>query len=125
MMKKHISFVLLSCAMSISPAHAGSPDIGAGEADLSHLESRALTAASDFAARNVEINVLAAAKNKFDENVALINQIDVPGHATFASVNQSGGSGNFAAIMQDGRVNSASAMILQVGSGNRAIINQH
>ena len=124
-MKKLISFVLLLSAMLISPAHAGNSDIGAGEADLSNFESKALTAASDFAARNVEINALTAAKNKFDENVALVNQIDAPGHTTFAFIDQSGGRGNFAAIMQDARVNSASAMIFQVGSGNRAIINQH
>ena len=124
-MKKQISFVLLLCAMLISPAHAGSSDVGAGEADLSNFESKTLTTASDFAARNVEINALGAAKNKFDENVALINQMDVAGHTTFASIDQSGGSGNFAAIMQDARVNSASAMIFQVGSGNRAMVNQH
>ena len=60
----------------------------------------------------------------FDENVALINQTG-DGTVVFASVDQSGGAGNLAVISQDASSNSAVAVVMQVGSNNRALVNQH
>lgn len=123
-MNKHLFAVLLS-AVLITPAHAADADIGPGETATTTFESKALESIADFAGRNAQIKVDLAAGTKYSENVVLINQISGPGHDTYAYVNQSGGTGNLAVIMQDARVNSASAMIFQSGSGNRAVINQH
>lgn len=121
-MKTSIVAVLFTLA-SLVPACAA--DLGPGETTTVTFESAALERISDFAARNVQINAELASGAKYGENVVLINQINGNGHDTYAYVNQSGGTGNVAAIMQDARVNSATAMVFQAGSGNRAVINQH
>lgn len=123
-MNKYLVTVLLS-AVLITPADASDADIGPGETANTTFESKALEGIADFAGRNAQINAQLAAGTRFSENLVLINQINGDGHDTYAYVNQSGGAGNFAVIMQDARAHSASAVVFQVGSGNRAVINQH
>lgn len=122
---KNQFFALLLSAVFVAPAYASGADIGAGESSSTTFESKALEGIADFAGRNAEINAELATGMKFSENVVLVNQLNAVGHETFAYVNQSGGAGNLAVIMQDARMNSATAMVFQVGSGNRAIVNQH
>lgn len=78
----------------------------------------------DFLTRSAAITAIAiTTPTAYDDNVAVVNQGELGG-PNFAYVDQSGGAGNFAAVMQDG-TNPASAVVLQVGSLNRAIVNQH
>ena len=87
-----------------------------------------LTSTADFAARQTALSDLVSGKiadnsaPAFDENVALVNQT---GDSVFASIDQSGGAGNLALIQQDGSSNKAVAVVMQIGTNNRAIVNQH
>jgi hypothetical protein len=54
-------------------------------------------------------------------NVGLISQT---GEGNIAYINQSGGAGNFAAIIQDTTAAAGVGYIMQSGSSNRAVINQ-
>lgn len=109
-----ISRLLLLCSTLVSTANADDTH--------SNFDSKGLTALTDFDARATNILTTAATNNKFDESLILINQAGV---GAFAYVDQSNGAGNFVAINQDARVHGASAVVFQVGSNNRAVINQH
>ena len=122
-MKNYFAMLLLS-TLSVVPAFAGG-DLGEGEPSTTNYETTVMAENGDFASRNADIIAATKGSKKYAENLALINQINANGHETRAYIDQSGGAGNVAAIIQDGRVNSASAAIFQVGSGNRAIVHQH
>ncbi len=124
-MKKHIALLLLVCSGMATTAFAADPDLGPGEGFTTKFDARDLMAATDFNARNVEIAAIVKSNAKFDENVVLINQISDAAHSSFAFVDQAGGKGNFVAITQDARNSSAVAVVLQSGSNNRAVVNQH
>ena len=114
-MNKSIYLSPLLAFALIATAHAGSTDFDPG----------VLTALSDFTSRNAEIITLANTSNQYTENIALVNQNNPNNIEAYAYIDQSGGSGNFAAIMQDDSASAAAAVVFQVGSGSRAIINQH
>ncbi|MFI4939232.1 MAG: hypothetical protein ACHP7O_02620 [Burkholderiales bacterium] len=124
-MSKSICLSRLLAFALIATTHAVSADLDPGDAASATIDTSALTALSDFTSRNAEIIALANTSNQYTENVALVSQNNPNDIATYAYIDQSGGSGNFAAIMQDTSVHSAVGIVLQVGSGSRAIINQH
>jgi hypothetical protein len=124
MKKSFFMASLLSIALT-STVHAQTTDLGASELAGSTINTSTLTATADFAVRNTEIIALAAASNQYTENVALVNQLSPGGIQAYAYIDQSGGTGNLAAIMQDASVHAAVAVVFQSGSGSRAIINQH
>jgi hypothetical protein len=114
--------LLAMCAMSA--AWAGGPDLGPGEGFDNKFDAKELMTANEFSARNTEIAAIVKSAKRFDENVAIVNQTSDGEHEVFAYISQSGGHGNLAAISQDGRQQSAVALVFQSGSNARAIINQ-
>ena len=87
--------------------------------DLSSVTDLSL----DFAGRNDAVIAIAAdLATVGDDNAVVINQ---SGDMNYALVDQSGGTGNLAVIMQDSSNNPNAAVVAQVGNGNRAVVNQH
>lgn len=110
------SFKALVLAASLSMI-AGS--VFADPIDLSSITDLTL----DFAGRNDAIMVIANDLTIVgDDNAAIVNQ---SGDLNYALVDQSGGAGNLAFVMQDSANNPNSAVVVQVGNTNRAIVNQH
>lgn len=112
---------LLSSALS-APAFAADADLAAGNELDSKFAAADLASAEDFASRSAEIAKIVQSNKRFDENVALVNQITADGHVSLATVVQTG-HGNFAAVNQDARTNPAVAMVFQSG-GARAVVSQ-
>jgi hypothetical protein len=121
-MNKLLPFALLLTSLLSAPAFAADADLAPGNELDGKFAATDLASAEDFASRSAEIAKIVHANKRFDENVALINQITSDGHVSLATVVQSG-HGNFAAVNQDARTNPAVAMIFQSG-GARAIVNQ-
>ena len=122
-MKKQLKALALAASLTLVAGAAS-----AGPFDATPLVD--LSSAADFAARQAALVTLLDGKfadnsaAAFDENVALINQTG-NGTVVLAAVDQSGGAGNLAVIQQDASTNSAVAVVMQVGTNNRAIVNQH
>jgi uncharacterized protein YdbL (DUF1318 family) len=112
---------LLSSLMSLQ-AFAADVDLAPGNELDGKFAATDLASADDFTSRSAEIAKIVQGNKRFDENVALVNQITADGHVSLANVVQSG-HGNFAAVNQDARTNPAVAMVFQVG-GARAVVNQ-
>ena len=116
-----LSILSFTCLATASAAGA---DLASGNELDAKTATLDLVAADDFNARRVQIDKLASSAQKFEDNLALVNQITANGHEAVAVIAQSGGKGNLALINQDARVNSAVAMIFQSGSGAHAVISQ-
>ena len=123
-MKQQLTLACILATLCMAPAMAADPDMAAGNELDNKFATQDLVSAGDFSARSAEIDKIVKSNKHFDENVALVNQINANGNTVFAFIAQSGGSGNFAAITQDARVNPAVAMVFQSGSGARAIVSQ-
>lgn len=121
-MNKLLPFALLLASLMSAPAFAADVDLAAGNELDNKFAAADLASAEDFAGRSAEIAKIVQSNKRFDENVALVNQITADGHVSLATVVQSG-HGNFAAVNQDARTNPAVAMVFQSG-GTRAIVNQ-
>lgn len=121
-MNKLLPFAFILTAIISAPACAADADLAAGNELDGKFAAADLASAEDFASRGAEIAKIVQSNKRYDENVALINQITADGHVSLATVVQSG-HGNFAAINQDARTNPAVAMVFQTG-GARAVVNQ-
>lgn len=122
-MNKLLPFALLLSTLMAAPAFAADVDLAPGNELDGKFAATDLASAEDFASRAAAIGKIVQSNKRFDENVALVNQITAEGHVAVANIVQSG-HGNFAVINQDARTNPAVAMIFQSGDGARAVVNQ-
>ena len=118
------SAISLVTLLAMGNAFAADVDLATGNELEARFAPDELASAVDFNARSAVLNKLARSAQKFEDNLALVNQINADGNRAEAVISQSGGKGNLAIINQDTRTNSAVAMIFQSGSGARAVINQ-
>jgi hypothetical protein len=121
-MNKLLPFAILLTSLLSAPAFAADADLAPGNELDGKFAAADLASAEDFASRSAEIAKIVHANKRFDENVALVNQITAEGHVSLVTVMQSG-HGNFAVVNQDARTNPAVAMVFQSG-GARAVVSQ-
>jgi hypothetical protein len=121
-MNKLLPFAILLTSLLSAPAFAADADLAPGNELDGKFAAADLASAEDFAGRSAEIAKIVQANKRFDENVALVNQITADGHVSLATIVQSG-HGNFAVVDQDARTNPAVAMVFQSG-GARAVVSQ-
>ncbi len=118
-MEKKIWWTLLFCSFLTSTTYAADPVVG------NNFDSVDLISVADFNSRTKEILQVANSEGGHEENIALINQRNGASSSAFAHIDQSAGSGNFAAIIQDASLHSQTALIFQSGSNGYAVIYQH
>ena len=121
-MKLTFKAIALVAAMSASSAFAaggGDFDPTANFSDITAIDNAAVTTEITAALADT----YAVDTGVFAQNVAIIGQV---GDGNFALIDQQGGTGNFAGILQDASTNGANVgVIQQTGNFNRAFINQH